>query len=137
MDSQDSLVSALGPSIIAAIALACVAAITYLLTTRLEHRKWLRQERLRAYTAYLSVLRTLRHASLRGEALSRELTGEFADRVDQVRLVGTVQAVEIIESHGRRMKEEHPDAIGLQQFAKELLGQAREDLKANHRAWKL
>lgn len=81
----------LAPAVIAAIALVAAAFVTYFLTLRLEHRKWLRQERLKAYEGYATFLRSIQMSPDNAKSPLYWLTEfpKLAGWVDQIRLLGT------------------------------------------------
>jgi hypothetical protein len=88
---ETPLLVQLAPAIIAGLALILGAFVTFFLTLQLEHRKWLRHERLKAYEGYAAFLRSIQFSWSNTDKPRNWITDfpKLAAWVDQIRLIGT------------------------------------------------
>jgi hypothetical protein len=138
METQPSLLEALAPSLVAGLALISAAVLTYLLTTRLEHRKWLRQERLQAYEGYLSCLREIERMCKepdKGKIYPKELVNELLGQTERLLLFSSKEVDELVEEHGKLFQERSVSDLGdvLPGVIVKFRKQARRDLGADKR----
>jgi hypothetical protein len=139
MEAQQSLLASIAPSLIAAIALVTAALLTYLLTTRLEHRKWLRQERLRAYEGYIACLRTAivvaKEPDKTAKKYPNSLIADLTEQTDRLLLFCSEDARSLVRKHGKMLGEWDQSTIaeGLSAAVREFQKQARRDLGTNRR----
>jgi hypothetical protein len=136
MEQDTPLIVELAPSVIAAIALISAGLLTYFLTTRLEHRKWLREQRVEAYEGYVATLRKMQRVAELRTTQQSELD-ELTRRIDRLRLVGTLEANEVAQSHAEQMKGKLEDTALIQSIVRksvtEFYKQARKDLGIQRR----
>lgn len=90
------------------MALLSAAILTYLLTTRLEHRKWLRQERLQAYEGYISCLWKIvdiTRGADKSMTYPKSLIEELTSQTDKLLLFCSKETQQLAEEHGKHFME--------------------------------
>jgi hypothetical protein len=130
MTQQTPLLVQLAPSIIAAIALTFGAILTYVLTTRLESRKWLRLERYKAYEGYVAYLRKFQFQEGHDLIITTEELYTVASHIDHIRIVGSDQIVRLVEAQ----YDAFPDKFADQKSARVHYQRCLDEFRVHARA---
>lgn len=126
-------------SLVPAGTLVVVAFLTYLFTLRIEHRRALREERLKAYEGYVAHLRSLQIAKKKG-GFEKEQLRQILTWIDQLRLIGTKSVIDISRSQYKEIEEGLREADVstfhriINKCHREFVAVAREDMRTGKKA---